>query len=114
MRIPTDYKACPRKNETVLLSLRSEDGDAFCKSFGGLGVETPSEFQRITAQSFAAFTNHFLQFSQFVSECCVAAFLLQARKEKIEIVLTPQQFTQDLRVMSHLFQNRSVQWVQNS
>src|SRR5205807_781312 len=91
-----------------------DDGDEFCERLRWLGVETPAEFQRITAYWFSAFTNHFLQFSQFVSECCVAAFLLQARKEKIEIVLTPQQFTQDLRVMSHLFQNRSVQWVQNS
>src|SRR4029453_13320829 len=103
-----------RQKKPVLRSFTGKDGDAFCERFRRLGVETPSEFQRITAQSFTAFTNQFLQLSQFVSECCVAAFLLQARKKEIEIVLTPQQFAQDLRVVSHLFQNRSVQWLQNS
>ena len=34
-----------------------EDGDAFCERFRWLRVETPSEFQRIAAQLFAAFAN---------------------------------------------------------
>src|SRR5882672_7433933 len=98
-------------DDTVSRSFTSEDRDAFCERLRWLSVETPPEFQRIAAQSFAAFGNQFLELPQFVSECCVAAFLLQARKKKLEIVLTPQQFAQDLAVVSHLFQNRSVQWL---
>src|ERR1051325_8745373 len=44
----------------------------------------------------------------------IAAVLIQAREEKIEIVLVPQQFTENFRIVSHLFQDRSVQWLQNS
>src|SRR4029077_3270157 len=98
----------------VLRSLAGEDGDAFCERSRWLGVETPSEFQRIATQSFAAFGNQFLELRQFVGERLIAAFLLQTRPKKIEIVLTSQQFTQHLRIMSHLFQNRAVQWLQNS
>ena len=66
-----------------------EDGDAFCERFRWLRVETPSEFQSIAAQSFAAFANQFLELRQFVGERFIAAFPLQARPQKIEIVLTP-------------------------
>src|SRR5262249_47786034 len=45
----------------MLRALAGEDGDAFCERFRWLGVETPSDFQRITAQSFAAFGNQFLE-----------------------------------------------------
>src|SRR6476620_7966686 len=91
-----------------------EDGDAFCERFRWLRVETPAEFQRITAQSFAMFANQFLEQRQFAGQHFVAAFPLEACTQKIEIVLTPQDFAQDLGIMSHLFQNRSVQWLQNS
>src|SRR6478672_10695177 len=98
----------------VLRSFAGEDGDAFCERLGWLRVKTPSEFHCIAAQSFAAFGNHFLELRQFAGQRFIAAFLLQARTQKIEIVLAPQQFAQDLRVVSHLFQDRSVQWLQNS
>ena len=91
-----------------------EDGDAFCERFRWLRVETPSELHCIAAQSFAAFANQFLQLRQFAGQRFIAAFSLQAPLQKIQIVLAPQQFAQDLRIMSHLFQNRSVQWLQNS
>ena len=50
----------------TLRSFAGEDGDAFCERLRWLGVETPSEFQRIAAQSFAAFGNQFLELRQFV------------------------------------------------
>jgi hypothetical protein len=87
----------------LLRSLTGKDGDAFSERLGWLGVETPSEFQRIAAQSFAAFANQFLELRQFASERFVAAFLLQSRPQKIEIMLTPQQFAKDFRIVSHLF-----------
>ena len=66
-----------------------EDGDAFRERFRWLGIETPSEFQRIAAQSFAAFANQFLKLRQFMGERFITAFLLQARAQKIQIVLVP-------------------------
>src|SRR5215216_3164351 len=80
------YTTADQVGDTVLRSFTGEDGDAFCECLRWLGVEAPSEFQRIAAQSFAAFGNQFLELSQFVSECCVAVFLLQSLKKKIEIV----------------------------
>jgi len=55
-----------------------------------------------------------MELCQFAGERFIAAFPLQPGPKKIEIVLAPQQFAQDLRIMSHLFQNGSVQWLQNS
>jgi hypothetical protein len=95
----------------VLRRLPAKMEMRFAKRLRWLGVETPTEFQRIAAQSFAAFANQFLELRQFAGQYFIAAFSSQARPQKIEIVLTPQQFTQDLRVVSHLFQDRSVQWL---
>src|SRR3954452_15153718 len=95
----------------VLLSFIGEDGDAFSERLRWLGVETPPEFQRIAAQSFAEFGNQFLELRQFVGEGFITTFLLQARPKKIEIVLAPQQFAEYLRIMSHLFQDRSIEWL---
>ena len=58
----------------VLRSFAGEDGDAFCERFRWLGVETPSEFQCIAAQSFAAFANQFLELRQFAGQHFIAAF----------------------------------------
>src|SRR5262249_38647027 len=101
-------------NNTVLGSFAGEDGYAFCEALRGLAVETTPEFQRISAQFFAALANHFVQLRHFACECLIAGSPLQARPKKIDIVLVCQQFAKDLWVMSLLFENRSVQWLQNS
>ena len=67
----------------TLFPFTGEDGDAFCERLRWLGVETPPEFQRIAAQSFAPFTNHFLESRQFVGQRFITAFLLQARAQKV-------------------------------
>lgn len=47
--------------QTASCPFAREDGDAFCERPGWLGIETTSEFQRVTAQSFAAFSNQLLE-----------------------------------------------------
>src|ERR1051326_5212743 len=98
----------------ALRSFTHEDGDAFCKSFGRLRIETPSKFQCVTVQSFAPLPNELSELSQFAPESLVTAFFLQPRQEKIQVVLTTEQFTQNVGVMRHLLQNYSVEWLQNA
>ena len=77
-------------DDTVLRSFTSEDGDAFCERLRWLGVETPAEFQRIAAQSFAAFGNQFPEVRQFVGE-----------EEHLARVARRRQFQRALQLVLH-------------
>src|SRR5438445_13280496 len=88
-----------RDNSLLLIStalsdfpFANEDGDALGESLGRLGVETPPKFERVRAQSFAAFTDQPLELRQLIAQRFIAAFFSQARPKEIQIVLASQQF----------------------
>src|SRR5207249_7992533 len=70
-----------------LFPLADKYGDALGKHLGFLCVEAPTKFERIAPQSLTAFADYLLELYQLVAQCFIAAFLLQARQQKIEIVL---------------------------
>src|SRR6266498_1161702 len=73
-------------------ALADEDRDALRERFGWLGVKAATKFERIATQPFASFPDGLLQLRQFTAQRVIAAFLLQAREKKIEIMFATQQF----------------------
>src|SRR5260370_23287133 len=96
------------------LPLIHKDRDTLGECLGRLGVKAPSEFERVAVQFPATLTNDLPQLHQFIAQRLIAAFLLQARQEKVEIVLPTQQFAQRFRTVSYFLQNPAVNRLQNA
>ena len=73
-------------------ALIDEERDALCERLGWLGVKAATKFERIATQSFASFPDELVKLRQFTAQRLIAAFLLQARQKKIEIMFATHQF----------------------
>src|SRR4029450_13960368 len=71
-------------------ALIDEDRDALCERFGRLGVKAATKFERIAAQPFTSFPDELVKMRQFTAQRVIAAFLVQARQKKMEIMFATQ------------------------